>query len=220
MKKNTFPTIVKFGLMIFMTGVITACQFGSFAAATATPVPANTKPPLPTNTSTSEPSPTPPPTSTFPPTATPEPTPAAVGEPVIGKDIEITVIDALVRNRVYLGGSYLYVPNPGYLLVDMGVRVKNLNPSKTIFIPWNQIYVVEDNGDSWYPLWGSTKVVASGETYDPFFIGISSIKIDGGGYIRIENDTYLRMIFIVRDSNQKILFGIGTSPQVEITLHK
>lgn len=203
---------MNFSLMITISGVLTGCQVGLFAMPTATP----TNTPAPTKTSTPEPSATPPPTSTFAPTATLEPTPAPVGEPVYGQDVEITVLDVVFRDRIYPGGSLLYTPVSGYVIVDMGVRVKNLIPDDTIFYSWNQIYVLEDNGASWYPLWGSTKKVASGETFDPSTIGISSAQVEGGSYIRIEADTYLRLIYIVRESNQQIWFGISTSPKVEI----
>jgi hypothetical protein len=215
----SLPTIAKISSIILVAVVIMACQIGSFAAVTATPVPTNTL--LPTSTSTPKPTLTKRPTLTLLPTSTTVPTPAAVGEPVLlDNNIEITVIDAFDRDRIYPGGEYLYTPKQGYILVDMGVQIRNLNPGKTVSVPWQQVYILEDNGDSWYPLWGSAKMVESGKTIDPFTIGISSNEVDGNELINIENDVYLRLIYIVQESNQQILFGIKDSPQIELTLHK
>ena len=220
MKTNTLlPTISKISSIILVAVVIMACQIGSFAAATATPAPTNTL--VPTSTPTPKPTLTKRPTLTPLPTSTTVPTPAAVGEPVLlDSNIEITVIDAFDRDRIYPGGEYLYTPKQGYILVDMGVRIRNLNPGKTVSVPWQQVYILEDNGDSWYPLWGSAKMVESDKTIDPFTIGISSNEVDGNELINIENDVYLRLIYIVQESNQQILFGIKNSPQIELALHK
>ena len=112
MKTNIpLPTIAKISLIILVAVVIMACQIGSFAAATATPVPTNTL--VPTSTSTPKPTLTRRPTLTPLPTSTTVPTPAAVGEPVLDNDIEITVIDAFDRDRIYPGGEYLYTPRQG-----------------------------------------------------------------------------------------------------------
>lgn len=211
--QNKFNWLVPFVVFVM---IILACSGGSLATPTAvptvTPTTAPSKTPLPTNT--------PRPTSTPRPTETQIPTPAPVGEPVLGEGIEITVVDAYDRDRIYPGGSYLYTPNPGYMIIDMGVRIRNLNPGQTVSVPWNQVYVLEDNGDGWYPIWGSSKFVESGKTYDPFSIGISSNQIDGDEIISFENDAYLRLVYIVTDSNQHILFGIGASPKIELTLKK
>ena len=143
-----------------------------------------------------------------------------MGDSVSGENVTITVVEAFDRERIYPGGSYSYTPNPGYLIIDMGVRLENLTPGKTVSIPWNQVFVLEDNGDGWYSIWGSLKKVGSGDTYDPFNIGINSEQLDGQELITFDGDVYLRLINIVRESNEHILFGIGDSGLVELTLRK
>ena len=162
--------------------------------------------------------PTPTPTQTPLPTQTPFPTPAAVGERIEGDGIYFTVVDAYQRGRIYPGGAYSYTPNPGYMAVDVGVRIQNQTPGTTITIPWRFVGLVEDNGDGWYPLWGSVKYVASGVEMDAMTIGISEYQVDGDALISLEYDAYLRMIFIVQDTNEHLLFNIGSSPDVELTL--
>ncbi len=203
-------------LAFFM--VLTAC---SSPTPEPTAVPPTEKPTeKPTETLVPTNTPTPVPTETPIPTETPFPTPAAVGEAVAGDGVEITVVEAYERDRLYPGGEYLYRPNAGYLIIDVGVHIKNMNPGSPISIPWNSVYVLEDNGDSWMPIYGSVEYVSSGESFDPLTIGISSDYVDENGSIETEDDAYLRLIYLVADSNEHILFGIGNSGQVELTLKK
>lgn len=218
LRESRLGRILPFVMIIVF---ILACSGG--AAPTAEEPPA--EPPAavqPTNTTqpTEQPTNTPRPTSTPMPTETAIPTPAGMGEPVVGEGIEITVVDAFDRDRIYPGGEYLYTPNPGYLIIDMGVYIRNLNPGQTVSLPWNQVFILEDNGDAWFPIWGKEKVVGSGDTYDPFNIGISSVQLDGDTEISFDGDLYMRIVYIVRDSNEQILFGIGESPLIEVKPHQ
>ena len=166
----------------------------------------------PPDTATPRP-PTPEPTETPIPTETLPPPPVPVGETVQGSNIEVTVVDVIVRDRIYPGGVYLYTPNPGYQILDFGVKVSNLKPGHTLSIQWGNVYIVEENGDSWYPIWGSAKMVASGASFDPFSIGISDTELDGNDTFQVEEDTYLRLIYIVQsDPPQTILFAIEDTP--------
>jgi hypothetical protein len=183
-----------------------ACSTGSFGA-TATPSATFT----PDATST----PTKRPTSTPRPTFTNTPTPAPLGVSVSAGDFSFTVVDAVSLRRIYPGGQYLYTPNPGYLILDMGIRIQNNNPGKLVSIPWENVYVEEANGDSWYPLWGKAELVDADVELDPFTLGISSEEIDGIERINFTGDAYLRLVFIVDDNDNQpvpIIFGIGNSP--------
>lgn len=191
-----------------------ACA-GALAGTVETPAVSPT-PPAP-NTATARP------TSTPKPTKTPFPTPAPLGVSIEADDFSFTVIDAVSLRRIYPGGTLLFSPNPGYLIMDIGVRIKNKNPGKTVSIPWENVYVTEANGDSWYPIWGTSKFVDSGTELDPFSLGISSEEINGVDRINFTGDAYLRLIYIVTDNENQpvpIIFGIGDAPEAEFIVEQ
>ncbi|MCJ7433872.1 MAG: hypothetical protein MUO77_10330, partial [Anaerolineales bacterium] len=57
------------------------------------------------------------------------PTPAPVGVLVSSDSYEVTVIKAVKLDRLYPGGKYSYTPKAGYMIVDTGVKVRNLTGS-------------------------------------------------------------------------------------------
>lgn len=165
-----------------------------------------------------------PPTATDPPTVAPEPTatiestPAPVGVPVKSEKFEVTVIGAVNLERIYPGGTYLYTPNAGNIIVDVGVKVSNLTGS-SVSVKWENVYVVEQNGDAWFPTWGSYK--ESGKKVDPFSLGISDANINGDDVITFNNDIYLRLIYIVTEADPTtFVFGFDDSPLIEIVVKK
>ena len=103
-----------------------ACRPGQFFAPTGIPTFTKTPTQIPTTI--------PPPTGTIPPTLAP--TPAftstaipALGTPIASDDWEVTVVGALTHDR--LAGDPLYDrPEKGYIFVDVGVKIKNLDPEK------------------------------------------------------------------------------------------
>ena len=208
-KQKAFYLVAVFVLML----VLSACG-------TATPEPTSTPEPTLEPTATLVPTKTPVPTKTSVPTETPFPTPAAVGETVAGVGVEVTVVEAYERERLYPGGEYLYRPNAGYIIIDVGVHIKNLSPGETISIPWNNVYVLEDNDDIWMPVFGSVEYVTDGSSFDPLTIGISSDYVEANDLIEVEHDVYLRLLYVIKDSNEHILFGVGESAQIELTLKK
>jgi hypothetical protein len=200
-------------LLIIMALLLLACA--AVQAATATPVPTSTS----TFTPTVRPSSTPKPTYTPTPTNTPVPTPADIGDPVSSNGLEFTVIGAVNRDRVYPGGVYLYTPKSGSTFLDVGIKISNSNPGSSKLVLWSDVYVVEENGDTWYPYWSGEKAVTSGKKFDPFTLGID--VTDGSAHIAIDEDVYLRLIFIVSAGPEKtVLFRIGDSPAVEIAVKK
>lgn len=192
--------------------LVLACSGGG-AFVSATETPSATSTPVSTNTAT------PRPTSTPRPTKTPFPTPAPKGISIDTGDFSFTVVDAVSLRRIYPGGEYLFTPNPGYIILDVGVRLENGKSGEVVSIPWENVYIKEQNGDSWYPYWGSYKPVESGIEMDPFTVGISSNEIVGTERINFTGDAYLRLIFIVGDNNNQpvpLMFGIGDSPETEL----
>ena len=204
--------LTKIGLLVVIIVVILACQAGAAVSVTATPVPTDT--PLPTNTSTPKPTSTPRPTSTPKPTATLPPTPAPKGEAVIYGPLEITLLEATTHDLIVPGGQYYWYSKPGEIFIDLGVRVRNLEPGNPITVTWSNIFIVDINGEALYPNFGDYKMVDSGTDYDPYKIGIST-EIVGEDELEFDQDTYLRLVFYtVYDPKQSILFGIGDSPLI------
>jgi hypothetical protein len=75
---------------------------------------------------------------------------------------------------------------------------------------------VEDNGDSWYPMWAKAKSMPEASLADPYSIGISSEDVDPDATVDMLDYTYLRLVFMVREkADQKILFHISNSPRIE-----
>ena len=212
MKQNHRFRSVIFLLCVVL--IMLACS-GGMAAATPTPVPSPS--PTLTSTPTSIPSITPSPTLTeIPPTITPAP----VGVSVKYDSLEITVLSVKNLESVHFGdvaGGWetFYKPLPGKYLIDVGVLVRNLDPGRAVSMDWRNIFIVESNGDAWYPAWGSVRTVNVDKKMDPFTIGLSSTAIDGESAIEFNNNTYLRLIFSVEaDPEQEILFAIGRSPAI------
>lgn len=207
-----------FKFVVLTLVVLFSLSCGALAPS-ATPTPAPTATPAPTDT------PTPLPTDTPLPTATTEPTPAPVGSSVKFGNLEVKVLDVVNRESVHFGDvssgwETFYKPNPGFFLIDVGVLVRNLDSGNAVSLKWKDIYVVEENGDASYPLWGNTKMVSKDGKMDPFSISLSSTDIDGDADVQVDNDTYFRLIFGVKDDpKQTILFGIQDSPKISFNVN-
>jgi len=178
-------------------------------AMTQTARPTNT--PVPTSTKTPRPTPTMPPTA------------APIGAVVPQGSLEITLLSALERKTMHIGDVqgryyvYYYAPK-GTRIIDLAVLVHNTDPNRSVKVKWGDVYVVEPNGDSWYPVWAKTKSVAEANLADPFSIGISSEDVDPESVVEFVQDTYLRLVFIVKnDSAAKLRFQVEDSPRIEFT---
>ena len=192
-----------------------ACGAATLAA-TATPVPpVATNTPLPTKTPPAATKTSLPPTETEIPAT---PTPAPVGVAVKSDSYEVTVIDAVKRDRIYPGGKFLFTPLHGYMLVDIGVKVRNLTGSPAS-LSWGDVYVVDSNGDGWAPNWGTYQEVSAGKKFDPLTLGLSEKETDPAGKITFNNDIYLRLIYhVLNNAPTTLLFGFGDSPLIEIVI--
>lgn len=174
--------------------------------------------PAPTDTprSINLPEPTNPPRPTATEKILATPTPAPVGEAVRSESFEVTVVNARELNRVYMGDFYYY-PKAGQMFVEFIVKVSNLTGSKAS-VPWENVYVIEDTGDAWYPNWGGFKDVKTGKTVDGSTIGVNEI-VDGKATLDFEEDVFLRLIwFLTKKDKTTILFGFDDSPLIEFTV--
>jgi hypothetical protein len=177
-------------------------------AQTQTAAPTLTPTFTPTSTST------PKPTATPKPTITPTPSPAAVGETVAYNDLQITLLEVVTHTHIVTGGYYYYYSKPGEIFIDMTVLVRNKR-SDLVKVRMKEIYIVDETDNAWYPNFGGVQTVELERHFNP----MASIKIDetysGSEVIAFEKDTYLRLIFYVKD-NQDLLFGVQGSPQFVI----
>jgi hypothetical protein len=187
-----------------------ACSMGGIAQPTQIP-PTDT--PLPT--STPKPTFTPKPTST----STPIPTPTQVpeiGKPISSENWEITVFGAIYRDRIYPGGGFYYTPNPGYMFIDVGLKVKSLGTSTSVFS--SDILIIDENDEAWSALW-SGEQAADGKEVDPFSIGINETLDED---IDLSSEKYLRMMFVLSETslNQEVSFKFEDVPAIPFTIEK
>jgi hypothetical protein len=187
-----------------------ACSVGGIAQPTEVP-PTDT--PLPT--STPKPTFTPKPTSTSTPVPTPTPIPE-IGKPVSSENWEVTVIDVIYRDRIYPGGGYYYDPNPGYMFIDVGLKVNKLGSKSSVFS--SAIVVIDENGKPWPALWSGTKDASGGEV-DPYTIGMDSVLDED---IDISTEKYLRLAFILKEESlgKEVYFKFEDVPAVPFTIEK
>jgi hypothetical protein len=162
-----------------------------------------------TATPTVAPTSTPRPTATPKPTSTPEPAPAAVGETVEYNGLEITLLEVVTHTQIMLSSGFGYDANDGYIFIDMTVLARNRGES-AVDVKMEEIYIVDENGDAWYPFYGGFQTVELERRFNP----MATIKLDrvsGSDVVSLEKDTYLRLVWPVLE-NQEILFAIQASP--------
>ncbi len=163
------------------------------------------------------PEPEPAPVETEAPTEAPpaEAPSGAVGDTITGDLYEVTVTDARELKRVYMG-NYYYYPKDGQMFVEIIARVSNLSGSEAA-VPWENIYVEEENGDAWYPTWGGYKAVAAGKKVDGASISVNQIT-DGKEEVKFDEDAVFRMIwFVNRDTNKtSLMFYFANQAKVEV----
>lgn len=194
---------------LFLVLALTACGPGQMFGPSVTPSPTIT----PTSTATFTPSPTSTSTRTPKPTKTLTPTPAPIGITVRSASYEVTVIKAFELERIYAGGRYGYVANPGHVLIEVHVKVKNLASSMAA-ISWAQIYIKEENGKVQTPFWGNYKAVDHDVVLDA---GSISIPTYLGKSIAFTDSAYLRIVYMIGDhhpSNVRFFFVEDSAPIV------
>lgn len=182
--------------------------------ATAAAGRAQTQTAAPTRTPTRTPTPTstPRPTSTSIPTRTPEPTPAAVKETVKYNDLEITLLKVITHAQIIVYSYHYYDAKDGYTFIDLMILVRNRGDNAG-FTTLGKIYVIDKDGNAWYPFCGGFQAVELEKSFDPMTI----IKWDQNSKTDVfifeaKKDTYLRLFWPVLE-HQDIVFGIEDSPQ-------
>ncbi len=156
------------------------------------------------------------PTSTPKPTFTITATPAAVGETVSNEKYEVQVITVRTLNTVYISEYANWVPTEGNMFVEICLKVVNLDPGSKISVPWGKVYVIEEDGSSWYPNWGEFKSVASGVEVNPKSLAFKALE-DRTERVIFDDTVFIRAIFAVAKHNPTtLIFGFGDSPLIEV----
>lgn len=209
-----------FAIIVFVLSLacatLTAPSDSTAAPVSETPHSTNTNVPA-VNTSTPKPSPTVAPTKTpIPPTATA----ASLKEPVANEQYEVRIITSRFLDKVYTyfaaGGGWEYTPNKGYIFLELGVKITNLKPEKIIHVPWENVYVIDKNNQSWYPNFGGSYAPKNkNEEVNPATITFdNTYNLET---ITVENIVYIRAIWAVIDEKPtSYLFGFDLSPLIEV----
>lgn len=205
MKKNFKPVSLAILVLILATLACSAVE-----APTPTLVPTRTlvfSSMTPISTSTSTPLPIP--TST----------PSAKGDAVINGNMEITLLDVYRHDKIVTGGSYYYTAKPGYIILDLFVRLRNLGSSDAS-VKWKEIYINDDGGDSWYPGFAGKMLAKKSEKINPFDIP-TDIEVNGDDLVQFSDSVYLRLIYMLEDKPSQIIqFGIADSPLIQFAFTK
>jgi hypothetical protein len=217
MKQNCI--FAKFAFALVIAFLVSACGEGAAIISTVTPAPSSTPEatktaPEATKTATPQPTSTPRPTATDVP---PTPIPALKGEAVTNGTIEVTVLDVFRHDRIVPGGTFYYTPKPGYIVINLFVKIKNLGTA-TVSIPWSDVYIIE--GDkAQYPSWAGWQAVSNNEKVAPLSINYDYMK--GADLIVFEHTAYLQAIYLIGDKpEQTIIFRIRDTPPIQLTIKK
>jgi hypothetical protein len=217
---NKKPKII-FAFLSLLLTMSLAC--GAFSAAPTDSAPVDSAEAEPTNT----PQPTDiPPTATKKTTNTPRPTntpvpptatAAPVGVTVSNEKYEVRVVKVRKLGSVYINDYTVWQANPGYLFLELGVKVVNKTGSP-IRITYGDIYTIEKNGDIYAPGWGGYKDSPTGTEINPASIIFEEIK-NSSKAVTLNDLTFLRLIWVVADNNPSIvLFGFDTAPLIEVMI--
>jgi hypothetical protein len=218
MKKVSMPTIVL--VVLLWTLLVSACSVAAvkavevLAMATAT-VETNTPTTMPTETripATYTPSPIP--------TATPIPatsTPFRMDLPAENAGLQIEVLDIEKPHQIYLNDNLIFAPGEGKMFLGLGIQVTNLTDSEIPF-KWNEMYLLNEYQDKWYPLWGAYQ--KTNMVMDPLGIEVRQFKVDSkdqpSARIYFGDNGYLRAIFRVPRDNDYYYLAFADLPLIEI----
>jgi hypothetical protein len=190
---------------------IAGCGPGQLFGPSFTDTPTSTLTPVPTLTIT--------PTSTFTPTPTftpsPIPTPTIVpevGVPISNDESEITLISPFSRKRIFRGDVY-YTANPGYIFIDLGLKVKNLDTTANSFQS-SDVLVLDDTKEQWSILWIGRQPVKNDRVIDPFSISVDESFVNT---FSVENEVYFRFIFVVSETSSSLSFQFDGIPLIPFT---
>lgn len=213
---NRKPKTVFLFLSLLLLVSLACGTFGSDPADSVEVASSNTPQP-PTDipaTATQRPTNTPRPTNTsLPPTATAAP----IGVPSANEDYEVTVLYARYFAKVFSGGLEYTPLTFGGQFLDVGVVVKNLQPS-TRTVSWQDIYVIivkENQG--YYPNFGGSFVTNNNENFDPATLFL--FPEENLEDIIFDDIVYIRGIWATDgDRPATFYFGFDTSSLIEIII--
>ena len=218
-QKGSFTKTV-FVLLVAL--IVLACNFVAAAAPdpasepapTSAPEATKTAIPAPTSTFTPRPTYVPAPTATKVP---PTPTPAAKGETVTNGKIEVTVLDLIKHDRVKADAAYSWwTPNPGYAIIDLFVKVKNLQAG-TASLSWDDMSLTESGtGTQNYVFAGGWKGARSKEKVAPLSFGYAEVTPGLGAIITFDDTVYLQIFYFVSKDSPSFLFNIGDAPLIQV----
>jgi len=216
MKKVSILMIVLFVLL--WTLIVSACSVAAVKAVEALAVvtaTAESNTPIPTETwipST--------PTSTSIPTATPIPatsTPSRMDFPAENARLQIEVLDIEKPHQIYLNDNLIFAPGEGKMFLGLGIQVTNLTGSEIPF-KWNEMYLLNEYQDKWYPLWGAYQ--KTNLVIDPLGIEVRQFKVDSkdqpNARIYFGDNGFLRVIFRVPRDNDYYYLAFADLPLIEI----
>ncbi|MBN1303034.1 MAG: hypothetical protein JXA13_01260 [Anaerolineales bacterium] len=203
-------------LFLFACILFLGCSSAGMSLSTPTAASAPTRTPRPSAT----PRPTLPPTETLPPPS-PTPIPAGLGETVSFGDLDMTVLYAVTHDRIVPGGMYYYVPNEGYMVVDVIVRLETTS-SNPVEVAWNDFYIINELEEVFNTSFAGSGRFGKTEKVD-VFTQVDYDEIAPGDVLEIIDRYayYCKVIFVISDdSEQTILFGIDASPQFKLLIKK
>ena len=132
--------------------------------------------------------------------------------------IEITVLDVYRHDRIVPGGAYYYTPNPGYMIIDLVVKIQNLGNTPPS-IKWGDLHVIEQDGERSNTEFAGFRRTGKGERVNPLEIQYDSVSQNSP--LEFNYAIYLRVIFVIKDKTEQIiLFGIQDSPLIQFTVRR
>lgn len=163
-----------------------------------------------------------PPTSTPEPTATEAPPTTATAVPMnvaaLSEQYEVTVTYARYFSEIESSGLIFTPTEPGGQYLDIGVIVKNLKPDEPVNVSWEDIYIVDQDNQGWYPNYGGSFAPLNNDPFDaatlylfPFY-DLEDLIVDG-------YPLYLRVVWATSGQRPATyLFGFDTSNLVEVVI--
>ena len=162
-----------------------------------------------------------PPTSTPTPTATEIPsTPTAVpiGVAAVNDQYEIIVTYARYFPEIESRGLIFTPTESGGQYLDIGVIVKNLKPDEPVTVSWEDIYIVDQDNQGWYPNYGGSFAPSNNDPFDAATLYLFP-SYDLEDLIVDEHPLYLRVVWATSGQRPATyLFGFDTSNLVEVVI--
>jgi hypothetical protein len=123
------------------------------------------------------------------------------------------------HDRVYTGDNYYHYANPGYVLIDLFARIRNLG-SDPLHIKWNTLQIKDDSGETQPPSFAGIRVVGHQEKVDAFSIP-TDITVAYDTEFTLPAAAYVRLYYLLEDKPEQIVqFGIGEWMLIQFLFRK